>query len=211
MANSTIFSGVKITLLGHASVHLEGDGVSVYIDPFIVPKGSKEADIILYTHGHFDHAVSAPAITTPKTVIVGHKVKLPVRSIQIGEREKIMGVEVEAVHAYNLNKPYHPKGEGAGFIVRFKGASIYVAGDTDFIPEMKDYKCDVAILPIGGKYTMDASQASDAAAAIMPKIAIPYHYNYLEDTKADPESFSAMVAQKTNGKVLVRILAPLQR
>ncbi|MCX8197464.1 MAG: MBL fold metallo-hydrolase [Candidatus Micrarchaeota archaeon] len=209
MASSTAFSGVKITWLGHASVMLEGDGLTFYIDPFVLPKGAKPADAILYSHGHFDHCVAAPSITKPSTVLLGHGCKLPCKLIEIGQKEKIGSVVVEAVHAYNINKPFHPKGSGAGFILRFKGASAYFAGDTDFIPEMKGYKCDIALLPIGGTYTMNELEAAEAAAAIMPKLAIPIHYNYLKELSADPEKFKVAVEEKTGGKVDVRILSPL--
>ena len=208
MANSTIFSGVKVTWLGHSSVMLEADGLVFYIDPFVLPRGAKMADAILYTHGHSDHCVAAPSITKSSTVLIGHGCRLPCRVIEIGGREKIGGVIVEAVHAYNIGKPFHPRDAGAGYIIRFKTASVYHAGDTDFIPEMKNYKCDIALLPIGGTYTMDAKEASDAVAVILPKVAIPIHYNYLADTHADPEFFKSLVAEKTQGKAEARILTP---
>lgn len=208
MASSTIFSGVKITWFGHSSFLLEGDGLAIYLDPFVLPRGSKPADAILYSHGHHDHCVAAPAITTSRTVLLGHGCNLPVRVIEIGAKERLGAVTVEAVDAYNIAKPYHPKGAGAGFIIRFKTASVYFAGDTDNIPEMKGYKCDVAILPMGGIYTMDAREAAAAAEAIMPKLAIPMHYNYLSDTRADPEVFRAEVERRTGGKVAVRVLEP---
>lgn len=208
MANSTIFSGVKVTYFGHSSVLLEGDGLAIYVDPYVLPKGAKMADAILYTHGHFDHCAAAPSITSSRTIAIGHGCKLPVRVIEIGGREKIGGVIIEAVDAYNIGKPFHPRGAGAGYVLHFKSAKVYVAGDTDFIPEMKGLKCDIAILPIGGTYTMDINEAADALAAIMPKVAIPYHYNYLADLKADPEKFRAAAGQKTGGKVDVRILTP---
>ncbi len=207
MANSTIYSGVKVTWLGHSSVMLEADGLVFYLDPFVLPRGAKMADAILYSHGHSDHCAAAPSITKASTVLIGHGCSLPCRMIEIGGREKIGGVIVEAVHAYNIGKPYHPCGAGAGYIIRFKSASVYFAGDTDFIPEMKSYKCDIALLPIGGIYTMDASEAAKAAAAIMPKIAIPIHYNYLTDLKVDPEKFRTLVAEQTGGRVDVRILS----
>jgi L-ascorbate metabolism protein UlaG (beta-lactamase superfamily) len=126
--------------------------------------------------------------------------------IEIGGREKAGGVLIEAVDAYNIGKQFHKKGEGAGYIVRFRTCGVYIAGDTDNIPEMKGYKCDIAIVPIGGTYTMNASEAAEAIAAISPKIAIPCHYNYLAETKADPQQFRSQVEEKTSGKVDVRIL-----
>lgn len=207
MASSTVFSGVKVTWLGHASVQLEADGLVFTVDPFVVPKGAKPSDVILYTHGHFDHCAATPSITKPSTIAVGHRsCKLPIRLIDVGAKEKIGGVIVEAVEAYNKEKKFHPRGSAAGFIIRFKSASVYVTGDTDFIPEMSGCKCDIAIVPIGGTYTMDAKEAADAIGAIMPKVAIPYHYGYLDGLQGDPQGFKDAVESKTNGKVDVRIL-----
>ena len=208
MPNTTVFSGVKITLFGHSSVMLEGDGLRIYIDPYVLPKISQGADGILYTHGHSDHCVAAPSITSSRTVIIGHGCKIPGRVIEISGKEKVGSAVVEAVHAYNVGNAFHPKGAGAGYIVQFKASRIYVAGDTDFIPEMADVKCDVAILPIGGTYTMGVNEASDAVARILPKLAIPYHYNYLSDTKADAQNFARLVDEKTARKTMVRILIP---
>ena len=87
--NSTVYSGVKVTLFGHASVMLEADGLTIYVDPFVLPRGAKPASGILYTHGHHDHCVAAPSITTSGTVLVGHGCKLPVRVIEIGGRERV--------------------------------------------------------------------------------------------------------------------------
>ncbi|MCX6769875.1 MAG: MBL fold metallo-hydrolase [Candidatus Micrarchaeota archaeon] len=206
MVNSTVFSGVKITLFGHSSVLLEGEGVRIYADPFTLPRAAQPADAILYTHGHTDHCAPAPSITTPRTVIIGHGCKIPGRVIQIGGKEKVGTVEIEAVPAYNINKPFHPKDSGAGFLVRFRSCVIYIAGDTDLIPEMEKMKCDVAIVPIGGTYTMDSREASDAIAILKPKITIPYHYNYLSDTRTDPREFQTMVEEKTGRKTVVRVL-----
>ncbi len=207
MANSTVFSGIKVTWLGHASILLEADGLRVYVDPYVLPKAARPADIILYTHSHFDHCVEAPSITKSSTIAIAHRsCKLPVRLVDIGAKEKVGSLTVEVVHAYNLAKPFHPRGSGAGFILHFKTAKVYIAGDTDFIPEMEGYKCDIALVPIGGKYTMDAKEAADAIAAINPKVAIPIHYNYLAETRADPSQFKALVEEKTGGKVDVRIL-----
>lgn len=208
MADSTVFSGVKITLFGHASVLLEADGLAIYIDPFVLPKQPKPADAILYTHGHFDHCVAAPSITTGRTVAIGCGCKLPVRVIEVGGKEKVGSATIEVVDAYNVDKPYHPKGMGVGYVVQFRIARVYVAGDTDFVPEMKNIKCDIAILPIGGTYTMDAGGAAKAVAAIAPKVAIPYHYNYLAETKADPMEFRSVVEQLVGRNVDVRILTP---
>jgi len=209
MANSTVFSGVKITYFGHSSLCLEADGAIFYLDPFVLPVGAKPASAIFYTHGHFDHCVIAPKITTSSTVLIGSQnCKIPLRVMANGASEKIGPITTDAVPAYNANKRFHPIGEGNGYVFHFRSARVYVAGDTDFIPEMEKIKCDIAIVPIGGTYTMNAAEAAEAIAAMMPKVAIPYHYNYLEDQKADPQAFKAQVGEKTGGKVDVRILSP---
>jgi len=208
MANSTVFSGVRAVWFGHSSVMLEADGMRIYIDPFVLPRGCPPADAILYSHGHTDHAVAAPSITTPRTVLIGNNCKLPVRVIQIGAKEKVGSATIEAVHAYNIGKPYHPRDSGAGFVISFRAARVYFAGDTDLIPEMAGIDCDIAFLPIGGTYTMDAKEAAEAVARIKPKVAIPIHYNYLADTRADPLAFKAAVDANPGNRTDVRILAP---
>jgi len=208
MANSTVFSGVRVVWFGHSSVLLEADGMRIYIDPFVLPRGYPAADAILYSHGHTDHAVVAPSITTSRTVLLGNNCKLPVRVIEIGGKEKIGSAIIEAVHAYNIGKPFHPRDKGAGFLIHFKTATVYFAGDTDVIPEMGGIDCDIALLPIGGTYTMDAREAADAVARIKPKIAIPIHYNYLTDTRADPLAFKSAVDALPSNKTDVRILTP---
>jgi L-ascorbate metabolism protein UlaG (beta-lactamase superfamily) len=208
MANSTVFSGVRVVWFGHSSVMLEADGTRIYIDPYVLPRGCQPADVILYSHGHHDHCVAAPSITTSRTILIGNNCKLPARVIKIGGMEKIGGITIEAVHAYNIGKPFHPRDFGAGFIIRFKTASVYFAGDTDLIPEMGGYKCDIALLPIGGTYTMDAREAADAVLLIKPKLAVPMHFNYLSDTRADPSEFARLVEEKTERKTVVRVLVP---
>jgi len=209
--NQTTFGPVKISFFGHASILLEYNGITFYIDPYVLPKNPRTADVILHTHEHFDHCVVPNAINGSRTQVISRGGKFPGMEIKIGEKIKTNGVLIEAVHAYNTNKSFHPKGMGAGYIFTFPTAKepvrIYIAGDTDLIPEMKNYLCDVAILPIGGTYTMNADEAAQAVAEIKPKVAIPYHYNYLDDTKADSDDFLRMV-RLLQPDTLVRILVP---
>jgi len=206
---STFFNQIRITCFGHASVLLSFNELNFYIDPYVIAKGSPAADAIFHTHEHFDHCVVPPSIKKQNTKIISKSSKYPGMEIEIGQTINVFGVDVEAVHAYNVNKPFHPKGFGAGFIFSFptspKKTRIYIAGDTDLIEEMKNYKADCAILPIGGKYTMDVDQAAKAVSIIKPKLAIPYHYNYLNDTKADPQEF-ARTAKLLYPEVEIKIL-----
>lgn len=189
------YKGVEIELVGHASVKIKAGKEVIYIDPYAVKQGAEKATIILYTHGHFDHCVEAAPITTPETIKIGKGCRYAQAQIEIGESVDIHGVKITAVDAYNPAKPFHPKGEGAGYIITIEGVRIYHAGDTDFIPEMAHYKADIALLPIGGTYTMDEKEAAEAVKVMKPEVVIPMHYNYLAQTKAEPAYFEKLVSQ----------------
>ncbi len=187
---------VEITWLKHAGFQIRG-AVVIYIDPYDVSGELEKADIILVTHGHFDHmdTKSIKALSKDDTIIVhpkGCKVEGKTYEVSIGDVINVKGVEIKAVPAYNVNKPYHKKGEGVGYILKVDNIRIYHAGDTDRIPEMKEIEVDVALLPIGGTYTMDVDEAIKAAKDIKAKIFVPMHYGEI-GLKADPEKFKASV------------------
>lgn len=210
--NVTTINGIRISLFGHSSVCVEAPTLTVYFDPYVVPKGAKPADIILHTHGHFDHCALPNSILKPNTTILASRgCKHPGQSVDAGQNLKFSGAIIQVVDSYNTNKPFHKRGDGVGYILHIvsgqQTTKIYVAGDTDRIPEMKNFKCDVAILPIGGTYTMNAEEAAGAVSDIKPRIAIPYHYNYLSDLKVDPQAFKQSVAALAPN-VDVRILIP---
>ncbi len=120
-----------------------------------------------------------------------------------GDKINVEGVEIEAVPSYNTNKQFHPKERGwVGYIFTLKGQRIYIAGDTDYIPEMKGFKADIALLPVSGTYVMTADEAVKAALDINPKIAIPMHYGSIVGSDNDAKKF----AEKLKGKIQVVIL-----
>ena len=198
----------KIVWLGHDGFRINASK-TVYIDPYQIPDGPA-ADVILITHEHFDHCSPEDVAKIQKSgsVIVtekdsGAKLSGDVRIVEVGDTLAIDDVTVEAVPAYNTNKDFHPKSKGwLGFIVEVDGVRVYHAGDTDFIPEMKDFSVDIALLPVSGTYVMTADEAVEAALAINPKIAIPMHYGAIVGGEQDAESFKAAL----EGKVEVRIL-----
>jgi L-ascorbate metabolism protein UlaG (beta-lactamase superfamily) len=200
-----------IRWLGQSAILLE-DGKNIYIDPFDLGEGLPPADIILITHDHFDHLSPADIakIIKPTTVVVtvpAALARLPkegvVRTVKPGDTLTVEGVLIEAVPAYNIGKQFHPKEKGyVGFIIHSGARSIYHAGDTDLIPEMKDFKVDVALLPVGGTYTMTASEAAKAANIIKPKVAIPMHYGSVVGSPGDAQTF------KAEAKVPVVIMEP---
>ena len=194
----------NIQLLTHSSIKITG-GTTIYVDPFHVVADTKDADIILITHDHFDHFSPediAKVIQSGTVLVVPKKMEKKASEISCGEliavepgeRRQLGNVAIETVPAYNVMKPFHPKSQGwVGYIVETDGVRIYVAGDTDITKENKEVSCDVAMVPIGGTYTMDAKKAAELVNIIHPKTAIPTHYGSVAGTKEDEEVFRADV------------------
>jgi len=204
----TQLDGLTIKWIDHGTVQIRTPaGLVIYIDPFSqVLKGDEEpAGLIISTHPHFDHfdpeAINRLSAQETEVVVkrgseVGKLKASKVHQIDVGDELTVKGVKLRAVHAYNERRfrapgqPFHPKGFGIGVILELEGKKLYYAGDTDFIPEMRELQgeaLDLAFLPIGGTYTMDAPEAAEAARAIRPRVVIPTHYNFLPETKANPE------------------------
>ena len=193
----------NIHWLGHDSFRLDGS-VTVYIDPWKLPAGQPQAGIILVTHDHFDH-LSVPdieKIAGPDTMVVGPASvtaqlgDVATVTLAPGESVVVEGVEVQAVPAYNLDKfrapgqPYHPRDAGGvGYVVALDDVRYYHAGDTDVVPEMADVHCDVALLPVGGKFTMTADEAAGACELIDAGAAVPMHYGEVIGGVRDAERF----------------------
>lgn len=211
------YRGVKLTWLGHDGFRIQ-DGEVIYIDPYQIGSAAPSADIVLVSHEHYDHcsANDLKKIVGPNTVIVAHaqskselsKVKAKeVKIVKPGDKVNIGNVAVEAVPAYNVNKfrepgkVFHPKEDGKlGYVVTVKGVRIYHAGDTDHIPEMKNIRADIALLPVSGTYVMTVQEAADAATVINPKLAVPMHYGAIVGGIKDAETFQKLA------KCEVRIL-----
>ncbi len=194
--------------LGHDTFKIVGEKV-VYTDPFKIKK-KDTADIILITHEHFDHCSpeDVKAIQGPKTMIVAtsdcaKKLSGKVKIVKPGDKINVEGIDIEVVPSYNTNKQFHTKDKGwVGYIFVVKGQRIYIAGDTDYIPEMKNFKVDIALLPVSGTYVMTADEAIKAALDIKPKIAVPMHYGSIVGSTDDAKRF----AEGLKGKIEVLIL-----
>ena len=198
----------NIHWLGHDTFRIDGEEV-IYTDPFKIKK-KDTAGIILITHEHYDHCSPEDVnkLQGPDTVIVAPadcaaKLKGNVKIVKPGDKIEIRGVAIEVLPSYNTNKQFHTKDRGwAGYVFTAKGQRIYIAGDTDHIPEMKSIRTDIALLPVSGTYVMTADEAVQAALDIKPKVAIPMHYGSIVGSKEDARKF----ADKLKGKIEVVIL-----
>lgn len=199
---------IKITWLGHASVMIANGSSTVYIDPWKLSRGLPRADLILVTHEHGDHysAGDIELLSGRETrVFAPMSTPLVTDVIAPGESLACRGITVQALPAYNTGKNFHPKAKGwVGYIVIMDGKRIYHTGDADHIPEMKDLDIDVALIPVGGTYTMDEAEAAEAAKAMRARIAIPIHFGDIVGTRENAERFSQI------SEVSTRILDPGQ-
>ena len=182
---------LEITFIGHASLMFTFDNKVIFIDPYSKLADYSQfpkADLILITHHHGDHLdLSAiEKIRTDKTKIILTKLcseKIPDGMIMNnGDEKTVDGLNILAVPAYNLvhkrdnGQPFHPKGEGNGYVITFGDKKVYIAGDTENTPEMKALKnIDIAFLPMNLPYTMTPEMVADAAKSFKPKILYPYH------------------------------------
>jgi L-ascorbate metabolism protein UlaG (beta-lactamase superfamily) len=188
----TKLGDLKIVFVGHASLVFECAGKVIHVDP-VSGEGDyrtlPKADLILITHDHSDHLDPAAIGLIRRAgtrILVSRSCagRLPGSEVLTnGQSAQIMGFSIEAVAAYNLvhkrpdGNPFHPKGNGNGYVIGFGDKRVYVAGDTEPIPEMKALKgVDVAFLPVNLPYTMDLGMAVEAVRMIRPRIFYPYHY-----------------------------------
>lgn len=207
----------NIEVLCHACIKFKKEKV-IYFDPFKIDEEYHDADVILITHDHYDHYAEEDIDKVKKedTMIVAPKDLLSkitkkgfkqnnIVTVEPNQEYHIDDIKIETILAYNKLKPFHPKRKGwVGYILQINGVRYYIAGDTDVTDENKNVKCDVAFVPVGGTYTMNAKQAADLINEIKPKIAVPIHYGSVVGTNQDAIEFAELLDSSIEGKVLMK-------
>jgi L-ascorbate metabolism protein UlaG (beta-lactamase superfamily) len=204
----------RFTWFRQSAYRWDGDGLTLYIDPWQAEGGP--ADVILITHAHEDHYQpqeierlrrDGTAIVAPRDIAA--ELRGDVTPVAPGDSLEVSGVRIQAVPAYNIAEErleMHPKSNNwVGYLITLDGRTYYHAGDTDHLPELESVRANVTFLPIGGTYTMDADEAGGLARAIGPELAVPMHYGFVVGSPTDAERFA-----KAAAPVPVRTLEPVR-
>ncbi len=200
---------IKIAWLGHDGFRIESGAKTIYIDPFKI-SSKKKADVVFITHEHYDHCSPGDIgkIATNDTAIVTIPMAEPalkglsikeIKLVKPGDKIGFDGIKADIFPAYNINKfrstgkAFHPKEDGkVSYLLNTGGVSIYHAGDSDFIPEMRGIEVDIALLPVSGTYVMTAKEAAEAVKNMKIKLAIPMHYGSIVGSERDAEEFKRL-------------------
>lgn len=197
----------NITVNIHSSIRIQDGDRVIYIDPFRISGTQGDADFILITHDHYDHfspedirkVANRDTILVVPGMMMGKASEVAglvgdIRMVKPEEIGDIGGLAYETVPAYNTGKAFHQKSAGwVGYILTVNDTRIYIAGDTDRTPENESVNCDIAMIPIGGTFTMDAREAAELVNRIKPQVAIPIHYGSVAGSKGDEDIFRKLV------------------
>jgi L-ascorbate metabolism protein UlaG (beta-lactamase superfamily) len=201
---------LKMTCIAHGTLMFTYGGKVIHIDPVSMfgtdYSALPKADLVLVTHEHGDHLDDKviQTISTADTTIITNRASaknLPKATVmKNGDTQTVLGITIEAVPAYNFDKPFHPKGNGNGYVLTFGDKRVFVAGDTENVPEIKALKnIDVAFLPMNQPYTMTPEQVADVAKAMQPKVLYPYHFG-----KTDTSALVKLLKEEKGIEVRIR-------
>ncbi len=202
------FGNVEIRWLGHAGFLIENHK-TIYIDPYMIKEGLPKADIIFITHGHYDHCSVDDIEKIVKTgtkiyvtadaqsKVVRFDVPIKIEVVEPNQEFDLGEVKISTTPAYNIDKHFHQRDEGwVGYVIKMNDLIIYHTGDADVIPEMQKltgYKQQdkkfIALIPVGGRFTMSAEEAAEAVKIIKPDIAIPMHWGSIIGNIDDAREF----------------------
>lgn len=206
-----------IECLGHSTIKINKLSKTIYIDPYNIKEELQDADIIFITHSHYDHYSPqdiSKIINENTIMVITEDLYSEVQNLGINKENlitvkpnetfEILNIKVSTIPAYNTNKKFHPKENNwVGYILEIENTKYYIAGDTDITEENKKVKCNVAFVPVGGTYTMNAKEAADLINEIQPQIAVPIHYGSIVGTKQDAIDFKNLLNINIECKILI--------
>lgn len=197
-----------LTVNCQSSIKITGEKI-IYFDPLKVEE-SHDADLILITHSHWDHfskedilkikkestKIIAPKDSKEEILTLGFT-ESNIYIVEPDEEFSLHGILIKTVPAYNKTKTFHPKeNKWLGYVVKIEDTIYYVMGDTDALEENKNITCDVLCIPIGGTYTMNATEAAEFTNILNPKKVIPIHYGLVVGTEYDLDTFKQLLNKK---------------
>jgi L-ascorbate metabolism protein UlaG (beta-lactamase superfamily) len=207
----------NITWFRQSAMRFTRDGRTIYVDPWGTAEDDPKADLILITHAHFDHlqpgeierlSGANTKLVAPKDV--ANELSGDVTPVSPGESHEVAGVRFETVPAYNVaaeRLDMHPKArDWVGYVLELEGRRYYHAGDTDALPELESLDTDVAMVPIGGTYTMDYREAAAFVKAMKPRLAVPMHYGFVVCSPSHGDLF-----RKEAQPIAVEVLDPVNQ
>ena len=215
--NLNEFIEKSIKVLEHSSIKINLEKI-IYVDPFNIKKEYKDADYIFITHSHYDHFSEKDILKIKKEntkIIITEDLFEKVKEMDFEENKIIIvepnreyifdEIKINTIYSYNTNKEFHPKENNwVGYIFNIENIKVYIAGDTDITDENKNLKCDIALVPIGGTYTMDSKEAAELINIIRPKYVIPTHYGSLVGKKCDAEEIISNLDEDINYKIFIK-------
>ena len=207
----------NIELIAQSAIRIKYKDKVIYFDPFKLKDNyKKDADIIFITHPHYDHFSTDDLLKIKKDdtkIVIPKELEEEIKNLEFNDillvkpenTYKIGDIDFKTTYAYNIDKDFHKlEYEWVGYIINLDNKVIYVAGDTDNIPEIRNIKCDIAFVPIGGTYTMNYKEAVELIKEIKPKLAIPIHYYTIVGTKEDAIKFKELLSNIVSVEILMK-------